>query len=298
MNIGRLGVWAIVNFAGAAESAGFARRVEQWGYGAIWVPEVTAREPLVTCSWLLANTTSLNLATGIASIYSRDCFVAVNAQYALAEQSGGRFLLGLGVSHAPFVEGVLGHTFEKPALAMKRFLEGMANMKYLAPQPAEKPKTVIGALGPRMLEVAGAHADGAHTYNITPEHTAEARRVLGPGKLLCPEQMVLLERDPAAARAIGRKALALSFTLPNYRSNYLRLGFAAEDLENGGSDRLIDALVAWGDEQAIRSRIQQHWDAGADHVCIQPLRRGTMTLTADDQKILELLAPAHKSISD
>jgi probable F420-dependent oxidoreductase len=291
MNIGKLGVWTIVNLLSAPDSAAFARRVEKWGYGALWVPEITARDPLVTCSWLLANTTKLNLATGVVSIYSRDPYVAVNSQYALAEQSGGRFLLGLGVSHGPFVEGALGHKYEKPAAKMRSYLESMPRMRYMGPPPAEKPKTVIGALGPRMLEVAAAFADGAHPYNITPDHTAKARSVLGPGKLLCPEQMILLEKDPSTARAVGRKALALSLTLPNYRNNYLRLGFSEQDLDSGGSDRLVDAIVAWGDEKAIRDRIQQHWDAGADHVCIQPLRREGVKLTADDEKVLELLAP-------
>jgi probable F420-dependent oxidoreductase len=291
MNIGKLGVWALVNFMSAPDSAAFARRVEAWGYGTLWVPEITARDPLVGCSWLLAHTNRLNLATGIVSIYSRDPYAAVNAQYALAEQSGGRFLLGLGVSHGPFVEGVLGHAFEKPAPKMKRYLEAMSRMQYLGPAPADKPKTVIGALGPKMLEVAAALADGAHPYNVTPQHTAEARKILGPGKLLCPEQMVLLEKDASVARAIARAAIGMSLTLPNYRNNYLRIGFGAEDLENGGSDRLVDAIVAWGDERAIRDRIRQHHEAGTDHVCIQPLRRATRMLTADDEKVLELLAP-------
>jgi probable F420-dependent oxidoreductase len=289
MVIGRLGVWAPVNFMSAAESASFAQRVEKWGYGTLWVPEVTARDPLVTCSWLLANTTKLNLATGIVSVYSRDPYVAVNSQYALAEQSGGRFLLGLGVSHGPFVQGVLGYTYEKPAEKMQRFLECMPKMKYFGPQPSEKPKTLIGALGPKMLEVAANLADGAHPYNITPNHTAMARQILGPEKLLCPEQMVLLEKDPVTARALGRKALALSFTLPNYRTSYVRQGFSIEDFENGGSDKLIDAIVAWGDEKTIHRRIQEHWDAGADHVAIQPMRREGMKLTEADEKILEIL---------
>jgi probable F420-dependent oxidoreductase len=289
MNIGKLGVWALVNFMSAAESAALAQRIEKWGYSTLWVPEVTARDPLVTCSWLLANTTKLNLATGIVSVYSRDPYAAVNSQYALAEQSGGRFLLGLGVSHGPFVQGVLGHPYEKPTEKMKRFLASMPNMKYLGPPPPEKPKTVIGALGPKMLEVAAYLADGAHPYNITPNHTAMARQILGPGKLLCPEQMVLLEKDPATARGLGRKALALSFQLPNYRANYARQGFATEDFENGGSDRLIDAIVAWGDERAIRNRIQDHWDAGADHVAIQPMRREGLKLTQEDEKVLKVL---------
>ena len=293
MNIGRLGVWAMVNVMTAAESAAFARRVEQWGYGTLWVPEVTARDPLVTCSWLLAQTSQLNLATGIVSIYSRDSLAAVNGQYALAEQSGGRFLLGLGVSHGPFVEGVLGHTFAKPAPQMRQFLEGMSKLrtKYMGPKPAQEPKTVIGALGPKMLALAASHADGAHPYNITPDHTAKAREILGPDKWLCPEQMVLLEKDPSTAREIARKALAVSLSLPNYQNNYLRLGFEAADMQNGGSDRLIDSIVAWGDEKSLRRRIQEHWDAGADHVCIQPLRRSGLVLTPEDEKVLELLAP-------
>jgi probable F420-dependent oxidoreductase len=291
MNLSRLGICAHVGFLSAPESAAFARRIEQWGYGTLWIPEITARDPFISSSWLLANTTHLNLATGIASIHSRDPYAATNSQYGLAEQSQGRFLLGLGVSHAPFVEGVLGHRFEKPALQMQRYLEGMRKMTYLGPQPASKPKTVLGALGPRMLEVARDFADGAHPYNVTPNHTATARSILGPGKLLCPEQMVVLEPDASTARAIARNALALSFKLPNYRNNYLRLGFDLEDLESGGSDRLIDAIVAWGDEKAIRQRIQEHWDAGADHVCIQPLRRSGARLTPEDEKILEVLAP-------
>ena len=292
MNIGKLGVWTIVNSMTAHDSAAFARRVEEWGYGALWVPEVMARDPMVVCSWLAAHTTRLTLATGIASIYVRDTFATLNAQYALAEQSNGRFLLGLGVSHGPFVEGSLGHKYESPAAKMAGYLERLAGMNYMGPPPPEKPMTVIGALGPKMLEVAANHCDGAHPYNVTTKHTAFARSIIGPDKLLCPEQMVFLERDPATARAVGRKALALSFQLPNYRNNYIRMGFTAEDLDNGGSDRLIDSIVAWGDEGAIRGRIQEHWDAGADHVCIQPLKRDGTTLTREDEKILELLAPA------
>lgn len=291
MTIGKLGVWVQAVTMTARDSAAFAQRVERWGYDALWIPEVTARDPLVTAGWLLANTTRLMLATGIASIYVRDPFATVNAQHALAEQSGGRFLLGLGVSHGPFVEGALGHAWEPPARKMRGYLEAMAALQYGGPPPPERPRTVIGALGPAMLKVAAEACDGAHPYNVTPEHTARAREALGPGKLLCPEQMVLLERDPAAARAIARKALALSFVLPNYRNSYLRMGFAPEDLDNGGSDRVIDAIVAWGDEDAIRARVQAHWDAGADHVCIQPLRRDGAQLTPEDEKVLELLAP-------
>lgn len=291
IDIGRLGVWLMINRLGAAESARLAARLESWGYGALWVPEIMARDPLVTCGWLLANTTRLTLATGIANLYAREPFATMNAQYALAEQSGGRFLLGLGVSHAPFIEGSLGRTYESPTDKMRRYLAAMAAAPYVGPQPPEKPPTVIAALGPRMLDIAAECADGAHPYNVTPQHTADAGRRLGPGKLLCPEQMVLLETDPAEARAIGRRTLAMSLTLPNYRNNYLRQGFTADDLDNGGSDRLVDSIIAWGDETAIRDRIRQHWDAGADHVCIQPLGREAPCLGAEAERVLEALAP-------
>jgi probable F420-dependent oxidoreductase len=292
MKIGKLGVWALVPELPAPEAADFARRVEGWGYGALWIPEAFGREPMVGAGWLLANTQSLALATGIANIYARDPLAALNAQYGLAEQSGGRFLLGLGVSHRPLVEGLRGHAYGKPLAAMRAYLEAMARARYQGPAPAERPPTVIAALGPRMLELAAELADGAHPYNVTPEHTARAREILGPGKLLCPEQMVLLETDPAAARAIGRRVLAHSTTLPAYRDNFLRMGFGADDLEGGGSDRLIDAVVAWGDEDAVRARVQAHWDAGADHVCIQCLPRAGMRITRADERIFELLAPA------
>jgi probable F420-dependent oxidoreductase len=293
MKTATLGVWSLANFMSAADSAAFAQRVEQWSYSTLWVPEVMARDPMVTCSWLLAHTSRLNVATGIASIYAREPFAMQNARYALAEQSAGRFLLGLGVSHAPFVEGAMGLKYGKPVATMRDYLERMNACQYLGPPPAEEPKTVLGAQGPRMLELAAAETDGAHPYNVTPDHTALAREILGRDKLLCPEQKVVLEIDPDIARGIARKALAMAVTLRNYRNSFLRQGFATEDLENGGSDKLIDSIVVWGDEQAIRDRIQQHWDAGADQVCIQPLRRDPSKHSPDDEKILELLAPAN-----
>lgn len=290
-NIGRLGVWGLFSHLDAQAFAALAQRLEAWGYGAFWLPEAFGRDPLVAASWALANTRRMQVATGIANIYARDALAAVNAQYGLAEQSGGRFLLGLGVSHGPFVEAVRGHRYERPLAAMQAYLEAMARATFSGAQPAQTPKTVLAALGPRMLELAARLADGAHTYNVTPDHTARARQILGPGKLLCPEQMVVLETDPATARAIGRKVLGHSLPLPNYRASFLRMGFTDADLEGGGSDRFIDSIVAWGDEDAIRARIQQHWDAGADHVCIQSLPREGMAVQAPDQKIFELLAP-------
>src|SRR6266567_1222772 len=155
---------------------------------------------------------------------------------------------------------------------------------------AQRPSTIIAALGPRMLALAAELADGAHPYNVPPQHTAEARRLLGPDKLLYPEQMVVLETNPAEARRIARAALSRYLQLDNYVKNWRRLGFSDDDLAGGGSDRFLDANVAWGDEGAIRTRIQEHWDAGADHVCIQPIRLDNSRETLDE-RILELLAP-------
>jgi probable F420-dependent oxidoreductase len=292
VKIGKLGIWALTHEFGAADAASFARRVEAWGYSTLWTPEAFGRDPMVGSSWLLANTTRLQVATGIANIYARDPLAALNTQYGLAEQSAGRFLLGLGVSHAPLVEGLRGHRYEQPIPAMRAYLEAVGRARYQGSQPPERPLTVIAALGPRMLELAGSLADGAHPYNVTPEHTARAREILGPDKLLCPEQMVLLETDPVKAREIGRRVLRHSLDMPNYRASFQRMGFSEADLAGGGSDRLVDAIVAWGDEAAIRARIQQHWDAGADQVCIQCLPRQGMRLSREDEQIFELLAPA------
>lgn len=292
MKIGKLGVWALTNEFTAPDAAAFAQRVEGWGYSTLWIPEAIGRDPLTGSSWLLAHTRTLQLATGICNVYARDAYAALNAQYGLNEQSGGRFLLGLGVSHAPLVEGLRGHVLQKPIPTMRAYLEAMAAHDYKSPPPPEKPKTVLAALGPKMLELARTHADGAHPYNVSPDHTAMAREILGPDKLLAPEQMVILETDPTKARAIARRMLGHSVHLPNYRNSFLRMGFTEDDLANGGSDHWIDSIVAWGDEDAIRKRIQQHWDAGADHVCIQSLPKGeSRALTRDDEKIFELLAP-------
>jgi probable F420-dependent oxidoreductase len=292
MQIGKLGVWMSQEMLSAADAAAQARRVEAWGYGALWQPEAMGRNVLVHSGWILAHTTSLVVATGIANIYGRDPMACAGAQLALAEASNGRFLLGLGVSHMPLVEGVRRHAYGKPVATMREYLTAMAVAPYVAPRPAEKPPTVVAALGPKMLALSAEIADGAHPYNVTPEHTARARGILGPGKLLCPEQMVLLETDPTKARAAARRHLAVYLPLPNYANNWFTLGFTSDDVLNGGSDRLVDAMVAWGDEGAIRARIQAHWDAGADHVCIQPLSVCEAAAAPADERILELLAPA------
>ncbi|MFP6835167.1 MAG: TIGR03620 family F420-dependent LLM class oxidoreductase, partial [Pseudomonadales bacterium] len=236
-----------------------------------WIPETAGRNPLVQASWLLANTKKLILATGIANIYHREPGVAVAAQKALAEQSGNRFLLGIGVSHKPFVEGVRGLTYRPPVATMRDYLKKMAAAPYQSVEPSEEPPTVIAALGPKMLELARDQCTGAHPYFVSPEHTSFARNILGPDKWLCVEQKVILEPDAATARDLARPVAQIYAGLPNYRNNWLRMGLSERDLENGGSDKFIDATFAWGTVDQIRARINEHFDAGADHVCIQPV---------------------------
>jgi len=294
MKLGKLGVWVSMDSMTAATAAAFAKQVEERGYAALWIPESRGRNALVHSAWLLANTQRLIVATGIANIYARDPMAMANGQRGLNEQSDGRFLLGVGVSHRPMVQGVRGHTYGKPVTTMRAYLEGMRDAPYQAPMPREKPLTIVAALGPRMMALSSELADGAHPYNTTPEHTAEARAILGPDKLLCPEVWVLLETDRATARSAAREALSRYLQLENYVNSWLRQGFRDDDLAGGGSDRLLDAMVAWGDEGAIRARVQQYWDAGADHVCIQPISpQGSRQ--AANEPILDLLAPARRS---
>jgi probable F420-dependent oxidoreductase len=290
MNLGKLGVWASLDALSATDAAVFARRLEARGFETLWMPESRGRNALVTTAWILANTTRLNIATGIANIYARDAFSANAALQGLNEQSGGRFMLGLGVSHKPMVTGMRGHDYGKPVPTMRAYLKAMQEADYAGPAPKDKPKVVIAALGPLMLKLAAEMADGAHPYCVTPEHTAEARKILGRDKLLAPEQMVMLETDPVRARAGARVALAPYIAMENYCANWRRLGFNQADFADGGSDRLIDANIAWGDEAAIRKRIQAHWDAGADHVCIQSIHPSGDRRQLDE-RIFDVLAP-------
>lgn len=271
MDTGRLGVWYFTETMSARQAAEAAQRIEQLGYGTLWIPETTGRNPMAHAAWLLANTQRLNVATGIANIYHREPGVTVAAQNTLAEQSGGRFLLGMGVSHKPLVEGVRGLEYGPPVKTMRTYLDAMDQAPYSAVAPAEKPKRVIAALGPKMLETARDRCDGAHPYFTSPEHTAMAREILGPEKMLCVEQKVILETDPAKARELARGIAQIYIGLPNYRNNWLRMGLTEDDLAGTGSDRFVDTTFAWGTADAVKARIREHFDAGASHVCLQPV---------------------------
>ena len=231
MELSRLGLWYFFDSMPAEVAATAAQRLEQLGYGTVWIPESLGRNPMVFASWLLANTQRLNVATGIANIYHREPGVTVAAQQALAEQSNNRFLLGLGVSHKPLVEGVRGLNYGPPVATMASYLDKMAESQYQAVPASEPPPTVIAALGPKMLQLAKDKCDGAHPYFVSPQHTAFAREILGPGELLCVEQKVVLEPDPATARALARPVASMYMGLPNYRNNWLRMGLTEADID-------------------------------------------------------------------
>lgn len=290
MDLGRVGLWTFYLDqlpATAAQEA--AVELEELGYGAVWVPETVAREAMTNAGMLLAGTSRLVVATGIASIWARTAPATAAARATLDEAYPGRFVLGLGVSHQPMVEGVHHQTYTRPRSAMASYLQAMDEALVLVPPPSRPGRRVLAALGPRMLALAAEATDGAHPYNATPEHTAEARQILGPGKLLCPEQAVVLDGDPTSARAAARAHLSLYLGLPNYAGNWRRLGFGEDDLTGGGSDRLVDAIVAWGDLDALAARVRAHLDAGADHVAVQVVMPA---LTDDPRAVWRELAPA------
>ena len=268
MELGRLGVWYPVDRLDGAGIRGFAELVESLGYDALWYPESRGYESLSVAGFMLGATRTLKLGSSIASIYARDAFTAGRGLASLRGLYGDRFILGLGVSHVPMVEGVRGHHYEKPVPAMRAYLDGID--KALGAEAAGAP-VALAALGPLMLKLSAARTRGALPYNVTPAHTAEAARLLGPGKWLAVEQKVCLETDAAKARALGRAELGRYMRLDNYRNNWLRLGFTEAELEGGGSDRFIDAMVLWGDAATIQRGLRAHFDAGATHVCLQPV---------------------------
>jgi probable F420-dependent oxidoreductase len=273
MKLTGLGVWtAQFDFHPASAVRDAVQELEALGYTSIWIGENVGREPISQAAILLGTTQRIVVATGVASIWARDPLSALAAQYTLSETHPERFILGLGVSHTNLVDGIRGLRYDAPVETMTEYLAAMDRLhtRYRAVRPLNTTR-VIGALGPRMLGVAAALADGAHTYLVPPEHTVTARQILGPGKLLVPEQAVVLETDKASAFDVGRRHIRRYLPLRNYTRNLARLGYSEADFAHHGSDRLIDALVAWGDESMIANRIKSHLQAGADQVCIQVL---------------------------
>ena len=288
MTLGPIGLWTF-QLDGLPWSQGreIAQEIEALGFGALWFPEAFSRDALVASTLLLDATERIVAATGIVSIYTRNA-VALNAAWQTVEAAfPGRFVLGIGVSHQPAVEGLLGATYGPPVATMRAYLDRMEAAPYRGPEPAGRVPVVVAALGPKMLDLARERSDGAHPYFVPVEHTALARERLGADKVLAPEQAVILTDDADRARELAREHVAFYMTAPNYRNNMLWLGFEEADLADGGSERLQDAIVVWGDEGAIRARVKAHLDAGADHVCIQTLPSGELDLDA-----LRRLAPA------
>lgn len=267
MELGRLGVWYSTDKLDGPQLATLVRTVEGHGYGTFWYPESRGYESFSLAAHLLASSSRLKVGSSIANIYARDAFTARRGMATLNALHGGRFILGLGVSHIPMVEGLRGHHYDKPIPAMRAYLDGIQKDQ---PGAADWP-IALAALGPKMLALAGARTRGAVPYNVTPEHTAQAAAILGPDKWLAVEQKVCVETDLARARMLGRKELARYMALPNYVNNWLRLGFTEAELADGGSDRFIDAMVVSGDAGAVKAKLREHFTAGATHVCIQPV---------------------------
>jgi probable F420-dependent oxidoreductase len=284
MQLGKLGVWYPMDRLDAAGIRGLLGTVERLGYAALWYPESRGYESLSLAGFMLGNTSKLAIGSSIASIYARDAFTARRGMIGLSQLYGARFILGLGVSHMPMVEGIRGHTYGKPLAAMRAYLDTLTRGEAGA---ADWP-VVIAALGPKMLELAGQRTLGAIPYNTTPTHTAAARAKLPAGKWLAVEQKVSLETDPAKARALGRKELSRYLVLENYRNSWLGMGFTEQDLSDGGSDRFIDQMMLWGDAAAVKAGLRAHVAAGATHVCIQPVHDEGDTAARD--RILAALA--------
>ena len=268
MAIGKWGVWFAPNRMPMEEIGRLAETVESHGYDALWYPESVAYEAMALGGYYLSRTKKLTVASGIASIYARDAAAAMQGHNTLNALYDGRFILGLGVSHAPMVERVRGHKYGKPVSTMRAYLEAMFSTPVQV--DAAERRVVLAALGPNMLALSAELADGALPYNVTPEHTALAREILGPGKPLYVEQKICLTEDASVAREVAAQQLAMYLAMPNYRNCWLSLGFTEDELSGKGSSRFLDAMVAWGNEDSIRARLQAHFDAGADHVAIQP----------------------------
>jgi len=282
-----LGVWHNLNGLPQEQLDDLAHRVEALGYTALWYPEAIGYEAFSLGAHLLSQTTTLKIASGIANIYARDPLSTTQAHDTLNALYGGRFIMGLGVSHAPAVEGIRGHNYGKPVATMRAYLEAMAGTELLTPDVESQ--VVIAALGPRMLALSAELTQGALPYSVTPEHTASARAILGPDRWLCVQQKICLESDAATARQAAAHALCRHLQLPNYRNSWLRQGFSEEDLADGGSERFIDAIVSWGSADAILAHIQAQFDAGADHVCIEPVN--PRDAAAPDWNSMETLGP-------
>jgi len=276
------GIWSsALRYGDLETSAKLAPELEELGFTALWVPDVGGNLFDVV-EKLLAATSSIVVATGILNLWMHDPEVTAERFHAFVGQFGPRVLFGIGVSHAPLINSVEPDQYRRPLAKTRGYLEALDAAEH--PLPTED--RLLAALGPKMLELARTRAGGTHPYLVTPEHTKVARVALGPDRLVAPEQAVVLETDPTRARQLARAHLSTYLGLPNYTNNWLRFGFTAEDLLDGGTDRLVDALVAWGDDAQVAARIDEHYAAGADHVCVQVLTDDPLTHPIDEWRRL------------
>lgn len=287
--IGRVGVWSgRLQRQPTSEAIAAVAEYEELGYGSVWIPESPgAKDVLTFAAVLLGASRKIVVATGIAIIWVRDPIAMMNASRTLADAFPDRFVLGLGVSHKSTAE-MRGHVYQRPLAAMRAYLEAMDGAPFDGHPPDQPAPRLIAALGPRMTSLAGELTDGVHPFLSTPDHVARAREMVGAEKVICVEQAVVPSEDASIARAVARDNLRRYLVWPNYRRHLRRLGFDVEDLADGGSDRLVDALYVWGDDATVRGRVEQHLSAGADHVCLQVIAiEGKDELTT-----LRRLAPA------
>lgn len=272
MKFGQYGVFAFTDLMDAPGLADMVSRLEDLDYSTVWYPEAFNYEAFAIGGYLLGQSRKLIVGSGIANIYARDPAAAVMGHNSLNGLYGGRFVLGLGVSHAPLVSDVRGHEYKKPLATMRAYLDGMDQAwEALGGAPAEK-QVVLAALGPNMSKLSAERTLGSFPYNITPEQAKISRGLMGPDAAVICEQKICLCTDAEQARRVARAALEPYVPLPNYFKNWFRLGFNEDDLKDGGSDRLMDAMVLWGDADKIRSTLNEYFDNGADQVVLQPLR--------------------------
>ncbi len=288
VHLGTVGVWSgRLQRLPTPEAIAAVAEYEALGYGAVWIPESPgAKDVLTFAAVLLGASQQVVVATGIAIIWVRDPVAMMNAARTLADAFPGRFVLGVGVSHRTTAE-LRGHDYVRPLASMRAYLESMDTAPFDGHPPDRPAPRLLAALGPRMTALAGELADGVHPFLSTPDHTHRAREILGPGKLIAVSQAIVPSTEADTARAAARENLRRFLAWPNYRRHLHRLGFDDDDLADGGSDRLVDSVYAWGDDAAIRLRVEEHLSAGADHVCLQVIH-----VEGDEPSTLRTLAPA------
>ena len=284
-----LGIWSRTNVMDKQELADLAKNVERLGYQTLWYPESLSYEALSVAGYLLSHTEKLIVASGIANIYARDAVTAAQGHDSLNRLYDNRFLMGLGVSHVPLVEGARGHSYGKPVATMRKYLGDIISAKIDPTIKIDDRAIVLAALGPKMLELASASTKGALPYCVTPDHTIEARKIMGPEPWLCVEQKICFTNEEGTARTIAQEQMAPYMAMTNYRNNWFRLGFTEEEVTGNAAPRFLDAMVVWGKEQVINDCIDAHFKAGADQVVLQAFRPDGKS--GSDPKALEAFAP-------